>query len=57
MNSSEIDSQIDPISMCIKNLNKSSSLYVEERMPENKILDYNNINDVDPKTRSLFMEV
>jgi len=37
---SEIDSQIDPISMCIKNLNKSSSLYVEEKLAENKIMDF-----------------
>jgi len=50
----DIDSQIDPIAMCIKNLDKSSSLYVEERLAENKILDK---GEFDPKTKVLVMEV
>ena len=52
-----IDSQIDPIAMCIKNLNNSSSLYVEERLAENKILDFNGVDDIDPKTKVIVMEV
>jgi hypothetical protein len=49
-----MDANIDPIAMCIKNLNKSSSLYVEERLDENKILDK---EDFDAKTKIMVMEV
>lgn len=52
--SDEMDANIDPIAMCIKNLNKSSSLYVEERLDENKILDK---EDFDAKTKIMVMEV